>query len=132
MQGGTVQQNALMPADELQSWSPEDRIALFRAAEYIGGDAANADRVGLCLDTILNDLEAYDDPEQGLRNWLYSNEAPLLNELAERLNFITGSHRPIEAGQAAVAHPAWRAAREVATELAAQMRANGKVTNQPF
>lgn len=121
-----------MPTDELEKWSPEDRVKLFRAAEYLGGDATNPDRVGLCFDAILNDLEAYDDPAQGLGLWLYANEAPLLNELAERLNLIVGSLSPIDAGQAAVAHPGWPAAREAAADLARKMRASGKVAHDAF
>lgn len=116
-----------MPTDELEKWSPEDRIMLFRSVEYLGGDATNPDRVGLCLDAILNDLEAYTDPDQGLRLWLYASEAALFNELAERLNQVSCSLRPIDAGRAAAAHPAWPAAREAAAELAAKMKANGKL-----
>lgn len=118
-----------MPTGELENWSPEDRNGLFRAAEYLGGDGTNPDRVGLCLDLILNDLEAYADPDQGLGLWLYASEAPLFNELAERLNVMICRLRPIEAGRAVVAHPDWPAAREAAAELAHEMRANGKLTN---
>lgn len=121
-----------MSNDELEKWSPEDRIKLFRAAEYLGGDATNPDRVGLCFDAILNDLEAYDDPDQGLGLWLYPSEAPLLNKLAERLNLIVGSLRPIDAGRAAIAHPAWPAAREDAANLARKMGASGKVRTEAF
>jgi hypothetical protein len=127
-----VQHDAAMFPDELENWSPEDRVELFRAAEYLGGDATNPDRVRLCVDAILNDLEAYDDPDQGLGFWLYASEAPVLNELAQRLNLIVGSLRPIDAGRSAVAHPGWPAAREAAADLARKMRANGKVANEAF
>ena len=116
-----------MTTDELERWTPQDRIALFRSAEYLGGDASNADRIGLCLDTILNDLEAYDDPEQGLRVWLYANESSLLNDLAERLHEVVGEDRPIEAGQKAVRHAGFAGAREAASRLAGLMRVNGKI-----
>ncbi|MCO5791273.1 MAG: hypothetical protein HEQ21_00460 [Blastomonas sp.] len=117
-----------MKTDELERWTPQDRIALFRSAEYLGADARNAHRIGLCLDTIMNDLEAYDDPAQGLRHWLYENEAPLLKDLAERLHDIVGAHRPIEAGQLSLQHERFASVREAASRLAALMKGNGKIS----
>ena len=115
-----------MNPDELKMWSPEDRSDLFRSVEYLSTDTRNADRVGLCLDTILNDLEVHDDPEQGLGLWLYSNEAALLKELAELLHEIIGSTRIMEAGERAVTHSKFPAVRKTAARLAALMRSNGK------
>ena len=40
-----------------ENWWNEDGRDLFRSLEVIASDAPNPDRVGLCLETILNDLE---------------------------------------------------------------------------
>lgn len=109
------------------NWWNEDRRDLFRSLEVIVSDAPNPDRIGLCLDTILNDLELYDDPRQGSGNWLFDDELDLVNTLGEQLKAACQG-RPIEAGPAAIASAAWPKTRETAVALLDLMEANGDLT----
>ncbi len=110
--------------DELQDWSAEDRINLLKAASEIARQDAGPARIGLAMDTILGELEAFDDPGQGLGSWLFPNELPDLRELGQQLNQIAGPDRPIEAGARALDHPKWDAARQTAKGLVARMNDN--------
>lgn len=101
-----------------------DRHQLLRSLEAIVADAPNPDRIGLCLDTILHDLELYNDPHQGRGSWLFDDEVPLAEELGERLGGIVGATCPIEAGPQALQSPAWCAAREAALDLLNLMTRN--------
>lgn len=116
-----------MPSDMTSiaaNWWNEDRRDLFRSLEVIASDAPDPDRIGLCLDTILNDLELYDDPRQGSGSWLFEDELNLANALGEQLK-ATCRDRPIEAGPAALASVSWPKARGTAVALLSLMEANG-------
>ena len=106
-------------------WWNEDRRSLFRSVEVIALGAVNPDRIGLCLDTVLNDLELYDDPRQGAGAWLYDNELQVAEQLGAILHTSVGGTRPIEAGRKAVASTAWADARNTATHLLGLMVSNG-------
>lgn len=110
------------------NWWNEDRRDLFRSLEVIVADAPNSDRIGLCLDTILNDLELYDDPRQGSGAWLFENELQLADALGEQLKAAANQSRLIEAGPAALASDAWPKARNLAAALQSLMAANGDFT----
>lgn len=110
------------------NWWNEDRRDLFRSLEVIASDAPNPDRIGLCLDTILNDLELYDDPRQGCGAWLFDNELQLADALGDQLNTAASQARLIEAGPAALASHAWPEARDTAAALLRLMAANGDFT----
>lgn len=99
-----------------------ERHELIRALEAIVTDASSPDRIGLCLDTILHDLELYDDPHQGRGSWLFDDEVPLAEELGERLAGVVGATRPLEAGPEALRSAGWRAARETALALSSLMK----------
>jgi hypothetical protein len=109
-------------------WWNEDRRDLFRSLEAIAAEACSPDRVGLCLDTILGDLELYDDPRQGAGAWLYENELRLAEQLGERLHEAADDRKPVEAGPTAVASAGWADARATANRLLQLMKANGDFT----
>tara|TARA_R110001632_G_scaffold169865_1_gene288939 strand:+ start:79 stop:504 length:426 start_codon:yes stop_codon:yes gene_type:complete len=106
-------------------WWNEDRRDLFRSLEVITSDAPNPDRIGLSLDTILNDLDLYDDPLQGRGSWLFDNELHLANALGEKLKETVSHTRLVEAGPAALASESWPDARRTAVSLLSLMAANG-------
>lgn len=88
-------------------WWNEDRRDLFRSIEAIASVSTSPDRIGLCLDIILNDLELYDDPRQGEGLWLYKNEVELAEQLGERLHAAAGETKLVEAGPTAIASTRW-------------------------
>jgi hypothetical protein len=110
------------------NWWNEERRDLFRSIEAITSNASTPDRVGLCLDTILNDLELYDDPRQGAGAWLYENELQLAEQLGERLHEAAGDTRLVQAGPTASASAGWTEARATANRLLELMKANGDFT----
>lgn len=110
------------------TWWNEDRRDLFRSLEVLASDAPNPDRVGLSLDTILNDLELYDDPVQGRGSWLFDNELHLANALGEKLKETVNQSRLVEAGPAALSSASWPDARSTAVALLSLMAANGDFT----
>ncbi|MXO48110.1 hypothetical protein GRI69_07560 [Erythrobacter vulgaris] len=79
----------------------------------------------MSLDTILNDLELYDDPVQGSGSWLFDNELHLANALGEKLKETVNQSRLVEAGPAALASASWPDARSTAIALLSLMTANG-------
>ena len=109
-------------------WWNEDRRNLFRSIEAIASGLAGPDRIGLCLDTILNDLELYDDPRQGAGAWLYDNELQLAEQLGESLQEAAGGTKLVEAGSTAIASPRWADVQITAGRLLQVMKANGDFT----
>ena len=79
----------------------------------------------MSLDTILNDLELYDDPVQGRDSWLFDDELHLANALGEQLKVTVNQSRLVEAGPAALASESWPGARNTAVALLSLMTANG-------
>jgi hypothetical protein len=115
-------------ADE---WWNEDRRDLFRSVEVIASDAPIPGQIGLCLDTVLNDLELYDDPREGAGMWLFENELELAEHLGEKLQEAVGQAVLIDAGSLALASRAWPDAQATAASLLKLMRANGDFTPTP-
>lgn len=112
------------------NWWAEDRRDLFRSLEVIVSDNPNPDRIGLCLDTILNDLELYDDPLQGRGSWLFDNELDLADAFSVKLKATVTEGRLIEAGPTALTSNAWPEARATAAALLRLMAANGDFTRR--
>jgi hypothetical protein len=110
------------------NWWNEDRRDLFRSTEVVASDAQDANRLGASLDTILNDLELYDDPRQGARAWLFENELQLADQLGEELYSIVGDAEPVAAGAKALASSDWPNVRATAVALLSLMAANGDFT----
>lgn len=104
---------------EPEDWSGEDRASLLKAAQDLAAADPDPSKIGLAMDMILQELEAFDDPRQGIGSWLKEEELPDLEELAQRLSQIVGSERPIEAGARAIAHRNWSGVRAVAGRLLA-------------
>lgn len=109
-------------------WWNEDRRDLFRSLEVIVSASSTPDRIGQCLDTILNDLELYDDPQQGAGAWLYDNELQLAQQLGERLHVAADLTQLVEAGPKAVASGGWPDVQVTAVRLLRAMKRNGDFT----
>jgi hypothetical protein len=58
-------------------WIWPDRRDLYHSCKVFIDPDASAELVGHAVDALLNDLELYDDPRQGLGSWLLSDELPL-------------------------------------------------------
>lgn len=107
-------------------WWNEERRELVRSLEAIASEVTNPDRIGLCLDTILHDLELYDDPRQGVGAWLYDDELQIAEQLGEELHVAAGGvARLVEGGTLVLASSAWSEARVTAINLLRLMDANG-------
>lgn len=65
----------------------------------------DADLLGDCVDTLLNDLEIYDDPRQGAGSWLFSDELPLIDDFAVRLKAVVADNIPAQRGNVILTHP---------------------------
>lgn len=109
-------------------WWTEDRRDLFRSLVAISSEASSPERIGLCLDTILNDLELYDDPRQGAGSWLYESELQLADELGVQLHDAVSSGAIVNAGAEALASRRWTDVRATAARLLRLMEANGDFT----
>jgi hypothetical protein len=101
-------------------WWNEDRRDLFRSIGAIASGEASPEQLGHSLDTVLNDLELYDDPRQGAGAWLYENELLLADRLGEELHDLVG--------QAAPQSDEWAKVRATAATLRTLMEKNGDFT----
>lgn len=110
-------------------WWNEERRDLFRATEVVASRCSDATRLSTSLDTILNDLELYEDPRQGAGAWLFDNELKLADRLGEQLRNVVGNERPVEAGATALASDDWPTVQAMAAALLSAMRANGDFTS---
>lgn len=106
-------------------WWNEDRRDLFRSVEVIASDAPNPDQIGAALDTLLNDLELYDDPRQGAGAWLFDDETQLAERLGEKLRVVVGTVVTVGAGSSALTSEAWPDGRAAAIGLRRVMDRNG-------
>jgi hypothetical protein len=109
-------------------WWNEDRRDLFRSAQAIASSSSDATRLGSSLDTILNDLELYEDPRQGAGAWLFENELQLAEQLGEELHNVVGDEEAVAAGEKAVANGEWPKVQATAEALLSLMEANGDLT----
>src|SRR4051794_39647528 len=109
------------------NWWNEDRRDLFRSTEIVASSTSDATRLGSSLDTILNDLELYEDPRQGAGAWLFENELKLAEQLGKDLHDVVGDE-PVGAGAKALASSDWQKVRATAAALLSLMEANGDFT----
>lgn len=107
------------------TWWNEDRRDLFRSTEVLASLSADATRLGSSLDTILNDLELYQDPRQGAGAWLFDNELQLADQLGEHLHNVVGDEEAVGAGAKALTSNDWPSVRATAAALLTLMEANG-------
>ncbi|WP_028969672.1 hypothetical protein [Sphingomonas sp. URHD0057] len=106
-------------------WWNEDRRDLFHSVEVLASDARSVERLGTALDTVLNDLELYDDPRQGAGAWLFDTELELADKLGDQLHAAVGDAPPLDAGAIALASGEWPNVRATAGTLIRLMEANG-------
>lgn len=115
-------------ASIVDDWWNEERRDLARSLMAIASEASSPERIGLCLDTILNDLELYGDPRQGEGRWLCENELQLADQFGVQLHNTVSSARLVDAGVKAIASPGWADVRATAARLLRLMEANGDFT----
>lgn len=105
-------------------WSRPERRDLYLASRLLAERTCDGDWLQWASDTLVQDLELYDDPRQGVGTWLFEDEVDLANDLGERLWSIIQSN-PFNAAQLLTAEDA--ALRQIASNLIERMEANGRV-----
>lgn len=66
-------------------WNHPERRDLYLAARILARGDEDGDWRQWASDTLIQDLELYDDPLQGAGSWLATDEEELATELGERL-----------------------------------------------
>ena len=103
------------------SWVHPDRRRLYRALAVLASTRLSTARAVVAKHALLNDLEIYDDPLQGIGAWLLPDEVAQLEVLGQVVKAVG------EASPAARLsdHQVWREARQHAESLLRAMDANG-------
>lgn len=104
-------------------WNQPERRDLYLAARILAGREDDGDWRQWASDTLIQDLELYDDPRQGVGSWLATDEEELANELGKRLWSVVKAD-PFNAGDL-LAEPD-PALISVASKLVQQMESNGR------
>lgn len=105
------------------NWKQPERRDLYLAARVLAGCEDDGDWRQWASDMLIQDLELYDDPRQGVGSWLATDEEELANELGERVWSVVKAD-PFNAGDLlAEPDPALSA---VARKLVQQMESNGR------
>ena len=112
-----------------ESWWHRGQRDRFPSIEVIASDALNPDRIGVALDTILNDSELYDDPVQGRGSSLLDTEPRFAHALGDKLQQTVTQTGLVEAGLAALASGSWSDARRTAVSFLSLMAANGHLAS---
>jgi hypothetical protein len=115
-------------ASMADAWWNEDRRELFRSVAIIASEVSTLDQIGASLDTILVDLELYDDPRQGAGMWLFDNELQLAEQFGEQLRDAASDAWRAGAETRTTATPKWTGARATAAQLLRLMEENGDFT----
>ncbi len=105
------------------NWNQPERRDLYLAARILANREDDGDWRQWASDTLIQDLELYDDPRQGVGFWLATDEEELANELGERLWTVVQANPFNAADMLAETDPALRA---VASKLVQQMESNGR------
>lgn len=108
--------------DTYISKSPERRD-LYLAGRILAGENSDGDWVQWASDTVIQDLELYDDPRQGVGCWLAEDEASLAKDFGECLWRVVGAD-PFNAAKRIAADGA--ALRSIALNLVERLKANGR------
>ncbi len=106
---------AKLPVNPL-AWVEPDRRWLYLALLVLTHQRLTKSRFAVARHVLLDDMEIYDDPRQGVGSWLFPNEVRLLDRLGEQLQ---------STDPAALADDGWIQIVETATFLRAQLEANG-------
>lgn len=105
-------------------WKHPERRELFLASRILAEGLKDGDWLQWASDTLLHDLELYDDPRQGLGFWICENEASVANEVGEKLWALVQDN-PSEAAEHLI-KPSSDALRTAAAELVRRMKENGR------
>lgn len=105
------------------NWNSTERRDLFLASRILAGEKEDGHWVQWASDTLIQDLELYSDPRQGVGSWLIGDEADAANELGECLWAIVGTDPFNAAERIASAGPALRS---LASRLIRKIEENGR------
>jgi len=108
---------------ETYVWKWPERRDLYLASRILAGENSDGDWVQWASDTLIQDLELYDDPQQGEGSWLAADEAKAAKELGECLWRIVAAD-PYSAAHTIAAEGA--ELRPIAARLVERMKANGR------
>jgi hypothetical protein len=109
-------------------WLEPDRRDLYWACHALADPAVSVERVSEAADTLLNDLELYDDPRQGHGRWLFPDEHKAADDLATKLHTVINDE-PLESwGRALIAHSLWQGICSDAQHLLHAIRRNGQLS----
>ena len=111
-----------------EAWLHPDRGDLYQATRIVLDERNDADLIGRCVDTLLNDLEIYADPRQGAESWLFPDELPLVDDFAVRLKAVVADNIPAESGNVILTHPDIEAVRRAGRTLLNAITQNGRGT----
>ena len=105
------------------NWNHAERRDLYLASRILAGENADGHWVQWASDTLIQDLELYSDPRQGVGSWLVGGEADTANELGECLWALVEAD-PSSAAEKIATDGA--ALRPIALRLIEQMEAHGR------
>jgi len=105
-------------------WSHNERRDLYLASRILATSERNdGDWTQWASDTLIYDLEIYNDPRQGVDYFLFQDEAQLVDELGECLWGIVQTDPFSAAALLAEANPSLKG---IASKLVERMEANGR------
>ena len=110
------------PAMGAYIWKWLERRDLYLASRILAGETKDGHWLQWASDTLIQDLELYDDPRQGVGSWLVGEEAKLANDLGECLWNLVGAD-PFSAAEKIASEGA--PLRSVASKLVEMIEANG-------
>ena len=106
------------------AWNDPGRRELYLGSRILADRGSDGDWLQWGSETLLDTLELYSDPQQGVGSWKFENEASLAKELAERLWALV-EENPYEAAER-LAEEAAEPVRQAAADLAGRMLENGR------
>ena len=105
-------------------WKHPERRDLFLACRILADGVDDGDWLQWASDTLIQDLELFDDPRQGTGFWIFENEASLANEVGEKLWTLVQDN-PFEAAKRLTGLN-MQPLRQTASDLVMLMRVNGR------
>ena len=107
-------------------WVWPERRDFYHACAALAEPQADTAQISAAVDTLLDDLELYDDPHQGRGIWLFSNELPIADGLATKLHALAGGQTSEDWGHAIIGHSSWPDIRADAVKLYRLISINGQ------
>jgi hypothetical protein len=108
-------------------WTSSERRDLYLASRLLAGRTNDGDWIQWASDTLLQDLELYDDPRQGVGSWLFADEVSLVEELGVQLWRAVQSN-PFNAPESLADAAHSGAMQAIASRLVRRMEDNGRRT----